>query len=127
MICKPCLHSFLILNKTAFRPFEFPIHGYFAAKDRKISRVRTWGKWNQSQNFASPDQIMISMPLVLLLTFPLPIKQSNLQEMVEGWRKFTTSDFDVELVQGNHLFVYNANVRDSWFESITDLLTGEGF
>lgn len=47
--------------------------------------------------------------------------------MVEGWRKFTTSDFDVELVHGNHLFVYNADVRDSWFESITDYLTAEGF
>jgi len=49
------------------------------------------------------------------------------QKMVEGWQRFTTSDFDVDLVQGNHLFVYNADVRDDWFESITDFLTGEGF
>ena len=67
----------------------------------------------------------VFITLVLLLTFSLPNK--SIQEMVEGWRRFTTSEFDVELVQGNHLFVYNADVRDSWFESITDLLTGEGF
>jgi surfactin synthase thioesterase subunit len=47
--------------------------------------------------------------------------------MVEGWRNFTRSDFDMELIQGNHLFVYNADARDSWFESITDLLVAEGF
>ncbi len=119
IFASPCLHPFLILNKTAFCPFDFPIHGYFAAKDRKISRVRTWGKGNQNKYFAAP------MPLMRLCS-PF-LSQPNLQEMVEGWRKFTTSDFDVELVQGNHLFVYNADVRDSWFESITDLLTGEGF
>lgn len=33
----------------------------------------------------------------------------------------------MELIQGNHLFVYNADARDSWFESITDLLVAEGF
>lgn len=41
IICKPCLHSFLTRQNTGFCPFNFPIHSYFAAKDRKISRVRT--------------------------------------------------------------------------------------
>ncbi len=73
-------------HNAAVRPFDFPIHAFFAAQDRKISR-----------------------------------------EMVEGWRTFTTTDFDIELVPGNHLFVYNADVRDGWFETIADFLVAEGF
>jgi glutamate synthase domain-containing protein 1 len=51
----------------------------------------------------------------------------DMQEMVDGWRSFTTGEFQMELVRGNHLFVYDNAVRDSWFETITDVLTGEGF
>ena len=47
--------------------------------------------------------------------------------MVEGWRSLTTSEFDLEQIRGNHLFVYDADARDSWFETIGDILMGEGF
>lgn len=47
--------------------------------------------------------------------------------MVEGWRAFTTADFSLEQIQGNHLFVYDADARDAWFESVTDTLVAEGF
>lgn len=47
--------------------------------------------------------------------------------MVEGWRAFTTAEFSIEQIQGNHLFVYDADARDSWFESITDTLVAEGY
>lgn len=47
--------------------------------------------------------------------------------MVEGWRSFTTCEFGVEQIRGNHLFVYDVDARDSWFETIADILTGEGF
>lgn len=47
--------------------------------------------------------------------------------MVEKWKNFTTGDFQIESVPGNHLFVYDNDVRDGWFDSIADTLVGEGF
>lgn len=52
--CKPCLNSFLTRQNAGFCPFNFPIHCYFAANDRKISRVRTY-----KNSFMSPDQTLL--------------------------------------------------------------------
>lgn len=46
---------------------------------------------------------------------------------MDAWRCFTTNEFTLELVRGHHLFVYDNATRDEWFETITDVLTGEGF
>ncbi len=61
------------------------------------------------------------------LLFFVSLLRPNTQEMVEGWRAFTTAEFSIEQVRGSHLFVYDADARDSWFESITDALVAEGF
>jgi hypothetical protein len=61
------------------------------------------------------------------LTESLTESARGSQEMVSAWRDFTTGDFSMERVNGNHLFVYDHGVRDEWFETITDTLVGEGF
>lgn len=50
-----------------------------------------------------------------------------LQDMVAAWKEFTSDEFTIECIHGNHLFVYDNAVRDEWFEIICDVLTGEGF
>lgn len=108
---------------TAFTPFDVPIFAFFASNDRKISRV---GRL-----------LMVGLPPCAFFVHwrhvannPIPLTNhptKTKQEMVEGWRAFTTAEFSIEQIQGNHLFVYDADARDSWFESITDALVAEGY
>lgn len=44
------------------------------------------------------------------------------EDMVKGWEAFTTADFELHKIEGNHLWPLAADPKTTWLRMITDRL-----